>query len=815
MTSILESLYQDLRLAWRGLWRARAFTAAAVLTLALGIAGTTAMFALVQGVLLRPLPVLEQDRLVIAWKELRTSGSAQYPFGSTEIEAVAEASQLLVSAAGVARHGVGRSVVVENGISSYVNDALVTGSFFGVLGVRPLLGRSLAPADDVEGAENVLVISHGLWQRRYAGSREAVGRRVMLSEQPFTIVGVMPPDIDYPSGVEVWRTTRSVPTTGPFGDAARREINLVGRLRPGVTIEQVTSELTALTERLDAIAPPDAPQNLRPVVRDFEDAVVGDVRTALVALSGAVGLVLLLASANAANLLLMRGEARREELAVRAALGAGRGRIVRQLLVESLMLALGAGAAGLLVTWWSLQALITLVPGGLTRVESVRMDATVVMFTIAIVLVTALLAGLAPALLSMKADLVSHLRSGGRGVAGPAARHGRRTLVVAQLALAVTIVAAAGLLIRSVLRLQSVDIGLATDRLVLVDLDMPQAKYAERSRRARFLDDVISQLESVSAIPAATPVNMSPFSGQGWDLPRFTAEGQSADQAAANPSLNLESVHPNYFETFEVPLVRGRAFTVADRQGSPAVAIVSEDVAARTWPREDPIGKRLKMGGLPDDQPQWYTIVGVAAHTRYRDLARPRATLYLPAAQFQMTAEMMVLRTTASLDLVASLARDRLQAVDPEVHVMRVAHFTEMLDAPLARPRFNAFLLSVFGIVALLLSTIGVYAVMAAYVRQRDREIALRLALGATATAVRRLVLGEALRLAGLGAVVGLAAAASATRLLRGMLFDVDPLDPSTILGAALLLTGASALASYLPMRRATRVDAVATLRNE
>lgn len=815
MNPILEGMYQDLRLACLGLRRAKAFTVAAVLTLALGIAGTTAMFALVQGVLLRPLPVLEQDRLVIAWKEVPTSGSAQYPFGSIEIEAVAETSQLLVSATGVARHGVGRSVIVENGISSYVNDALVTGGFFDVLGVRPILGRSLTPADDVEGAENVLVISHGLWQRRYAGSRAAIGRRVMLSEQPFTIVGVMPPDIDYPSGVEAWRTTRSVPTTGPFGDAARREINLVGRLRSGVTIEQVTSELTALTRQFDASAPPDVPQNLRPVVRSFEDAVVGDVRTALVALFGAVGLVLLIACANAANLLLMRGEARRGELAVRAALGAGRGRIVRQLFVESLLLALGAGAAGLLVTWWSLQALITLVPGGLTRVESVRIDATVVMFTIAIAFVTALLAGLAPALFSMKADLVSHLRSGGRGVAGPAARHGRRTLVVAQVALAVTIVAAAGLLIRSVLRLQSVDIGLATDRLVLVNLDMPQAKYAERSRRARFLDDVVSQLESVPTISAATPVNVSPFTGQGWDLPKFTAEGQTADQAAANPSLNIESVHPNYFETFEVPLVRGRAFTAADRDGSLAVAIVSEDVAARTWPREDSIGKRLKMGGLPDDQPQWYTIVGVAAQTRYRDLARPRATLYLPAAQFQMTAEMLVLRTTASLDLVASLARDRLQAVDPDVHVMRVAHFTEMLDAPLARPRFNAFLLSVFGLVALLLATIGLYAVMAAYVRQRDREIALRLALGATATAVRRLVLGEALRLAGLGAVVGLATAASATRLLRGMLFEVDPLDPSTILGAALLLIGASVLASYVPVRRATRVNAVATLRNE
>jgi predicted permease len=773
------------------------------------------MFALIQGVLLRPLPVLEQDRLIIAWKEVRTSGSAQYPFGNTEIEAVADASRLLVNAAGVSRHGVGRSVMIENGISTFVNDALVTGGFFGVLGVRPLLGRTITRADDVDGAENVLVISHRLWQRRYGGSREILGRIVTLSEEPFTIVGVMPPDIDYPSGVEVWRTTRSVPTTGPFGDAARQEVNLVARLRPGVGIEQATSELTTLTERLDAEAPPNMPNNLRPVVRSFEDVVVGEVRTSLIALCGAVGLVLLIASANAANLLLMRGEARRGELAVRAALGARRSTIVRQLLVESVVLALAAGAAGLAVTEWSLRALIELVPDGLPRVESVRIDAIVVVFTIAIAFVTALLAGLFPALSSMKADLLSHMRSGARGVAGPAARHGRRTLVVAQVALAVTVVAAAGLLIRSVVRLQSVDMGLAADRLVLINLDMPQAKYAERGRRAQLLDDVISQLESVSSVSAVTPVNVPPFTGQGWDLPKFTAEGQSVDQTAANVSLNLESVHPNYFETFEVRLVHGRAFTVGDREGALAVAIVSEDVADQTWPGEDPIGKRLKMGGLPDDRPLWYTVVGVAAPTRYRDLRTPRPTLYLPAAQFQMTAEMLVLRTTASLDLVASVARDRIQAVDPDVHVMRVAHFTEMLDAPLARPRFNAFLLGIFGTVALLLSTIGLYAVMAAYVHQRDREIALRLALGATATTVRRFVLAEALWLAGLGAALGLAGAAAATRFVSGMLFEVHPLDPSTLVGAAVLLIGASALASYVPVRQATGVDATAVLRSE
>jgi putative ABC transport system permease protein len=812
----LDEFGRDVRYALRMGVRNLGFSAIAILTLALGIAGTTSMFALIQGVLLRPLPVVEQDRLIVAWRESRTSGFAHYPFGNTEIEEVARASRLLVSTAGVSRHGVSRSVLVEDGDSSYVNEALVTGSFFEVLGVRPILGRAITHEDDVDGAEDVLVISHGLWQRRYGGSREVVGRRVTLRGQRFTIVGVMPPDLVYPDRVEVWRTTRSVPTTVPFGEAARQEIDLVARVRPGVTTEQVRSELNTLLERMSEKALPNVPQGLRPVVRSFEAVVVGDIRTSLVALFGAVALVLLVASANAANLLLMRGEARRGELAVRAALGAGRGRIARQLFVESLVLALAAGAAGLALTWWSLQALIALVPEGLPRVESIRIDTAVILFTIAIAFLTALLAGLAPARFSANVDLAAPLRSGGgREVARSSGQRGRRTLVVAQVALAVTVVAAAGLLIRSVLRLQSVSLGLPAERLLLVELDVPQAKYSERVRRAQFADDVMAQLESVPGIAAATPVNMTPFTGQGWDLPAFTAEGQSAEQAEGNASLNLESVHPNYFETFEVPLVRGRAFTAADREGAPDVAIISEDVAAQTWRGQDPIGKRLKMGDLADPKPKWHTIVGVAAATRYRDLRRSRPTLYFPAAQFQITAEMLAVRTTESLDLVASLVRDRIRAVDPDVHVMRVTQFTEMLDAPLAQPRFNAFMLSIFGVAALLLSAIGLYGLMAAYVRQRDREIALRLALGATAAAVRRLVLGEALWLAGFGAVIGLAGAASVTSLLSGMLFEVRPLDPLAILGAALLLVAASALASYVPVRRATGVNATAMLRSD
>ena len=808
---MLETLGCDIRLAWRALFRAKPFSAAAALTLALGFTGTTVMFAMVEGVLLRRMPVREEERLIVAWKELRSSGLSHHPFGGREIDAVRDASQLLEAVAG-SWDSAGRDIITEDGTSSYVKTAAVTGDFFEVLGVDPVLGRALTRADDVEGAERVLAMSHALWTRRYGRSPDIVGRRVTLGEQRFTIVGVMP-DVDYPIGVEMWRTTRSFPATGPFGDAARVEIDLLARLRPGVTIEQAAGELTALTRRLES-AMPNTTRGLVPVVRPLTEAIVGNVRRALLTVMAAVGLVLLTACANVANLLLMRGEGRRADLALHQALGAGRARIVQQLLLESLMLAIVAAALGLAASWWSLRALLTLLPDGLPRVESVRINLAVVAFTLVVGLVTAAVSAVAPALSAARSDLLLLLRSGARGVTGSGPARGRRALVVAQVALAVTVVAAAGLLTRSVLRMQSVDIGIVADRLVFVELSLPSVKYADPARHGQFLEAVVAQLEAAPDIAAATPINVPPFSGDdGWDVPKFTAEGQSADRAAANPSLNLESIYPNYFTTFGIPLARGRAFSTADRGETVRVAIISEDVAAVTWPGEDPIGKRIRMGGQQSGE-EWLTVVGVAAVTRYRELSRPRPTLYMPAGQFLITAQMLVLRTSAPDTAVASIARDRINGVDPDVRVLRIAPFARMLDGPLARPRFTALLLSILGIAALLLATVGLYAVMAAHVRQRDRELALRLALGATATDVRRLVLGEAVWLAGVGAAIGLAGATAATRLLGGLLFQIEPFDPPTLLGAAMLLIAAAALAAYLPMRKATNVDAVALLRN-
>jgi putative ABC transport system permease protein len=506
-------------------------------------------------------------------------------------------------------------------------------------------------------------------------------------------------------------------------------------------------------------------------------------------LFAAVAIVLVIASANVSNLLLMRSEGRRSEVAVRAALGATRGRLVRQFAAESVLLATAAAAVGLAVTVTLLPALRASVPDNLPRVEAVQIDSTIVLFTVLLAFATATLSSLSPA-----------------------TRRGRRSLAIVQVALAVIVVAAAGLLTRSVLRLQITGTQAGADRLVLVPLSLPQTKYADRDRRLQFLTTAIQRLESTAGIAAATPINVAPFNGASWGVPSFTAERQNPERAATNPSLDLEAIHPNYFDTFELPIVRGRAFTSADSREATAVAIVSEDVAARTWPGDDPIGQRLKMGAA-DSKAPWLTVVGVAAPTRYRELRERRPTLYVPAEQLIVTADTLVLRTAAPVPAIRSLVSDQLRAIDPEVAVVRVAPFRELLDLPLARPRFNALLTLAFAAVALFLSAVGLHGVMAAFVRLHQRDIGVRIAVGANASDVRRLVVGEAARLAGVGAVIGMALSAAGTQFLRGLLFEVTPLDPVALIAAPVLLVAASALACYLPARRATRVDPAIMLR--
>jgi putative ABC transport system permease protein len=813
---MIDPWWRDLRLACRGLRRAPGFAVAVVLTLAVGMTGPIAVFSLVQGVLLRPFPVRDQARLFVGWRALPVATQRHWPFRATDLDLLRNESRLLEGVAGVGYNDPGQVVISEGGTAAYVRTARVTGEFFDVLGVQPLLGRRLTPRDDVSGAENVLVLAHGLWQRRYGGSREVLGRRVLINAQSFRVVGVMPPDVDHPREVEAWMTVAAMQTTTQnptFKEAMSSELNLLARLRPGVTAAQAGAELRALTPQLDAQRDPGEFRGAVPVLQSYEQFAVGDVRLALITLCGAVGLVLLIASANVANLLLVRGESRKPEFAVRAALGADRMRVVRQLLTESSVLALAAGLVAVVSTKLALPLLLRWVPDGLPRLEAIRVDAGVALFSVLLGLVVASLAGVTPALASVRRDLISQLRDTSRGSTGAGMRRGRRGLIVAQVALAVTVVAGAGLLTRSLLRLQDVGVQLASNRLIYAPLVLP-ASYADGERQRRFMTDLNAQLETIPTIVAATPINVVPFIGVGWDVPTFTAEGQAPDRARTNPTLNLEEIHPNYFKTFEVALVRGRAFSEFDREGTTPVAIVSDDVATRTWPGEDPIGKRLKMGDLDSTAP-WLTVVGVASRTRYREIREPRSTLYVPATQMLGAAHDMVLRTSAPVSVVTELVHSRVRALDPDVQVMPLRPFSDLLDVPLARPRFNSALIATFGAAGLGLAAIGLYAVMAATVRQRRREIGVRIALGATTRDVRHLVLGEGARLVGLGGVVGLTLALITAQALRGLLFEIQPLDPIALAAALGLLTAVAGLALYIPMRQAARVDPATMLRAE
>ena len=810
---MIDGVVQDVRLAWRGLRRAPGFTAAVVLTFALGMAGTTSMFALVEGILLRPLAIPAEGQLVVGWRQLPNSGARHWPFHAADVQAIADNSRTLERIAGVGYNEPSPMAMVEPGATTFAQVARVTGDFFPVLGVAPALGRALDAADDVAGSEPVLVITHKLWQRLGA-RREVLGRRVRIAGHPFTIVGVMPPDVEHPRGVEVWATVAALQTTtsnDTFREAMRDELEFVARLRAGATVAQASSELRTMAPALAALrADGTAPELLVPVLLPFKESLVGDVRGALAVLFGAVGLVLFIAAANAASLMLARADTRRAEFAVRAAIGGSRARLMRQTLIESALLALGSGAVGLLVSSVALRAWLRLVPGGLPRTDGIAIGWISIVFTIGLALLVAAATGLVPALRTVRDDLVSPLRDG-RGMT-PAARRGTRSLVVAQVAVAVVVLAAAALLSRSLLKLQATGEQLAADRLLLAQLALPQAKYPEPSQQARFMTRLVERLQATPGVVAATPVNATPFSGLGWDAPTYTADGQTPESARTNPTLNLEEIHPGYFRTFGVSIVRGRAFTAADRDGAERVAIISEDVAARTWPDQDPIGRRLKMGDASSEDP-WRTVVGVATRTRFRELRELRPSIYVPAAQFIGTARDVAIRTSAPATAVAAQVRAQVAAIDGDVGVLRLQPFAELLEVPLARPRFNALLVAVFAAASLTLLGIGLYAVIAGFVRQRRPEIGLRMALGATTADVHRLVVGEGLRLVGIGAALGLAGAGALTRVLRGLLFEVEPLDPVAFGAAAAALAVVAFVSLWLPARAAGRVDPAVTLR--
>ena len=814
--SYVSEVVHDVRYAVRTLGRSPGFAAAAVLTLAIGLTLAIAMFTLINGVLLSPLPVKAEHELFVGWRGVPEVGARRWPFTTADLDLLRTESRPLAGVAGVGYNDPTAVPLTDNGEPGVIRTARVTGDFFRVLGVEPLVGRTLGPGDDVAGAENVLVLSDGLWQSRYGASREVVGRRVTVGGQRFTIVGVMPGDVEHPRRVEAWMTVaaRQSTTSNPLWKLAMAtELDLLARVHAGVTLAQARDELRALGPAIDALRPAGAPRGFVPSLLPYREFVVGDVRAAMLILFAAVGLVLLIACANVSSLLLVRGDARRSEFAVRAALGAGRGRLIRQLVVEGLVLATGATALALIATTALLPVLLRWVPNGLPRPEAVQVDARVAGASVAMAIVVAVLTALLPARMSVGRQLAESLKAAGRGTA---ARGGnwRRALVVGQVALAVVGLACAGLLMSSLRQLRAEAARLASDQLVHVPLNLPQTKYSDRPRLLRFVTDLAAALEADPRIAGATPINATPFTGVGWDVPTFAAEGQSEDEARTNPPLNLEEIHPRYFSTFEVPVMRGRAFTAADDAEAPPVAMVSADAAAKAWPGLDPIGRRLKMGNAAS-KGRWLTVVGITAPTRYRDLQTARATLYLPAFQMLGAAEHLAVRTSLPPGLLMDLVRARVRSLDPEVEVMPLRAFSQLLDVPLARPRFYAVLMAGFGATGVALTVVGLYGVVAASVRQRRREFGVRMALGAEARDVRRLVLMDGAWLVGVGVIMGLAVVLVAAQALRGLLYGVQPLDPLSLVASVAGIVVVSAAALAMPLRSAGRVAPAEVLRSE
>jgi putative ABC transport system permease protein len=805
-------LRRDVRFALRMLARRRGFASATILTLAIGIGAATAMFSIADGVLLRPLPVEEQERVVVMVAHDPTAGMEHLPFPFAAFRAFREQSRALSDIAALDYHGGFPRPVRFGGEATNLNVAVVTGDFFRVLGVEPAIGRGLQLEDDHVEATPVVAISYGLWKRRFGGNPAVLGRTVELMGHEAVVVGVMPRGFEYPQNTEVWAPT--LPFTAiPGTDSSHVLVHMVGRLAPGATAEQARSELHALLRSEDAPLPP-VLRDITGVVRPLEEHLLGGVRPLVWALLGAVGLLLLITIVNAATLLLGRAVERTNEFAIRASLGASAGRLRVQVITESLVLALIGGLLAVAIAYGLVRVFGVLAPSELPRADAVRIDTRVLLFALAVSLGTAFLFGLVPAIRLARDDLAARLRTGSRG--GTATREARltqRALVVAQVALALVVLTGAGLVVRSLSNLQRLDWGVAKEQLLLVQFSPPDVSaYRDKTQYRARTEALIESIEALPGVASAVPTLMPPFGGtSGWDA-AYALEGQAPDEQESNPMLNLEVAAPGYFRTLGIALLRGRAITEEDREDSPAVAVVSESMARLAWSGEDPIGKRIRIGG---ENSPWRTVIGVARDTRYRELTGVRPTMYLPRDQFPTNPGYLAVRVQGDPGSVGAAVRHAGGRAWPGASFPSIQPLSEYASEPLARPRFAAALFAAFALVSLLLASIGLYGVMGAHVLQRTREIGIRMALGANRGDVMRAVLGRGMLLALAGAGIGIVVALVLTRLLASILYGVEPTDSFTFVAVTVLLAGVSLLASYLPARRATHVDPVVVLRAE
>ena len=820
---MIDVLRHDLRFAVRALRRRPGFAAVVVGTLALGIGANSAIFSVVNGVLLRPLPYQRPAEVVTLW--MRWPGNAHGELSQPEYWDLGEQSRSFTRLAAFAD---GSLTLTGAGEPERLRAGFASAGALPLLGVAPALGRNFGPEDDLPGRPPVVLLSDGLWRRRFAADPGVVGRTLRLDDAPATVIGVMPPGFQLPThyagaGMEIWAPLQLDPAI----DRSERGwhwVKVLGRLRSGVDIATASAEVTTLARRMRETYPNEYKPSFSGFAVVAAEDLVGDVRPAILVLLGAVGLLLLITCANVASLLLARGEARQREVAVRTALGAGTGRLVGQLLTESLVLALAGGMLGLVVADWGVRALVAAAPPTLPRLDAIGTDRWVLGFTVLLTAATGVIFGLMPALAAARPDLTAALAEGGRGGSSAGRQRFRRGLVVAQIALALMLVTSAGLLLRSFVRLRGVDPGFDPRGLLTAELQLSPVRYDTPARVRAFYSELVRRVEEIPGVRSAAAVRALPMTGRleigDWS---FVVEGRHADPPvpADRIAADWQSLTPHYFQTLRIPVLQGRAFEDTDRLGAPGVVMVNRTLARLAWPGGNPLGQRILLGGGGADS-VWRTVVGIVGDVRHRGLsAEPRPEMYLPHAQFPAgTAEpsrtmRLVLRAGGDPAGLAGPVRTALAGLDPDVPLVEVQTMEDALGSWAAERRLTLMLVGAFAVLALALGAVGVYGVMAHLVVQRTREFGIRIALGALPREILTLVFAQGAWLTGLGVVAGLAGALAATRLLTGLLYGVPPTDPVTFAATAATLLLVAAVAALLPALRATRTDPVEALRAE
>jgi putative ABC transport system permease protein len=798
------------------LWKKPGFTAVAVLTLALGIGANSAIFSVVNAVLLRPLPFERPEQLVIPWGSKENSDDAQvvsYP----DFADWRERTQTLSHVAAYNRAGALLRVGEEQ---EAIAGTAASADIFPLLDIKPAVGRAFTPEDDKPASPLVVLIGHGLWQRVFNSDRSVVGKQIMFGSRAATVVGVLPPDFKFP--VEASKMDFLMPLAPTLGDRVQRRgsysLRVVARLKDGATREQAEAEMKAIGQDLERQYP-DEGLRLGLSLAPLHEALVGKVRFALLVLLGAVGFVLLIACANVANLLLARSASRHREMAVRTALGASRVRVMRQLLTESLLLALVGGVLGLLLAMWGTDLLVAASPVDIPRLKDVGLDAGVVVFTTAVSVLTGVLFGLAPALQVSKVELAESLKEGARGSTEGAGRSRVRSmLVVSEVALSLVLLVGAGLLIKSFARLREVNPGFNAQNVLTTGLSLSRTKYQTPEQQANFFREAERRAGETQGVVAVGLVNILPLSGDTSSSTFFVA-GHPSVTGAEKPEANHRVVNPDFFRAMGIPLMRGRAFSERDAKDAPAVIIINEALARKYFPGEDPLGKRIVIEVDPtvDPDPPAREIVGVVGDVRQMSLEEGTGPdFYVPYLQEPERFLNLVVRTApnATAD-AASRLRGAIKEVDREQYISDIEPMSKLLADSVARRRFQMTLLGLFAAVALLLAGIGIYGVMSYTVTQRTHEIGLRMALGAQGRDVLRMVVRQGLALALGGVGVGLVAAFALTRAISSLLYEVSPTDPATFAGVSVLLVAVTLLSCVVPARRATRVDPMVALRYE